>query len=459
MDLEDNEIHPQNEPQHLSALVEFGNTRSAKDQIVELQSEGLAQLKTAEQVEVARLFPSVDPVENETTSNNCHSTTRRGSCHYEGNVSNGGGTECPIGNNSRLPSSQTTDQTTELQPLNVDHSPELSKAENAQPPRKRQRMSVSPERILAEESQDSLAGKMIEVAGAPSPKCGTKRHISDLSRADCGSLTPLARSTSPKLRTSLFEESIAESLAPSVAPPSSMRCTRSGRSGGRRRSSIARDGIRVLFASSTAVGNSKVSKKFLLEQNVKIVHKLTDATCLCIGNGELKKTSKVLLAVLLGVDIIWEDWVTESIELQKLSPIESYLARDPAREKQWGIDLAEAIERGKEGIRIFDGWNIVITSSAKKGLGLTSFTELKEVALSAGAESVMNTLPKKRPQELLSTLIVGTQADRRSLKEWRCYTKDIVGLSVLRGKLDLENDEFLIPCEVKETNSKMKQKR
>lgn len=371
---------------------------------------------------------------------------------------------------------------------------ETGTEEDGLPQRKKRKLSPPPSPAVAEESEDSLEDSTIEVAlkaptpnaavtpGAPSAedsedsleeepievapkqfasgaalKSGTPSRIT----STMTSSTPSTHAESIKTQTPSTATSVQESPAPTTEPTSSMRSTRSPRLGSHRCLDIDNDGFRVLFASSTTVGDSRVFKKFLSEQDVKVVNRLEDATCLCVGNEELKRTSKVVWAVLRGIDIIRESWVIDSAQQKELQPIESHLARDPPREDVWGIKLDEAIERGRQGVRVFHDWAIIITPSAKKDLGKTNFSDLKDILDYAGAKKVVNTLPKKGPDELPATLVIGTQEDSKSpaLKKWKCYSKDLISLSVLRGRLDVESDEFLISWGPKPQEGNKKRKR
>lgn len=102
-------------------------------------------------------------------------------------------------------------------------------------------------------------------------------------------------------------------------------------------------------------------------------------------------------------------------------------------------------------------YTILFTPSAKKELGKSGFDELKEIAKCAGAKGVSSTLPKKGP-ETTSTIVVATH-DNTEMAElqklgWKAYAKDIISLSILRGKLDLESDEFLVKEEKKESRKR-----
>ncbi|KAL2053951.1 hypothetical protein ABVK25_005880 [Lepraria finkii] len=142
----------------------------------------------------------------------------------------------------------------------------------------------------------------------------------------------------------------------------------------------------------------------------------------------------------------------------KLQSIEQYLARDREREEEWGINLEAAIERGKQGLKVLQDWTVIFTASAKKEIGKSGFSDLKEIAISSGAKTVSGALPKKGPEEVSPTLIIGTQEDTGSsvLDAWKVFTRDIISLSVLRGNLDTDSEEFLIQKKQKGTNKKRK---
>lgn len=306
-----------------------------------------------------------------------------------------------------------------------------------------------------DESQDSLAGKVIKVTcTAETPNKASKPTTSSLNQA---SMVSSSHQTGKGLKTPSPIDSTQASGSNSLAPSSSTRSTRSAVPEGSNPMNIQDGGIRVLFSSNTAIGNSSTFKKFLKERGVKIVQNIKDATCFCVGKGELKKTTKFIMAVLKGVDIIREDWVTESARLKELQALDSFIAKDPTREHAWGTNLEEAVERGKQGVRVFLGWTIIITSSAKKDLGKTNFADFKDIAMSAGATNVTSTLPKADQDQPESIIIVGTPGDTSipAVANRRCYTKDIISLSVLRGNLNIEMDEFLLHAKPK-VNKKRK---
>ena len=166
---------------------------------------------------------------------------------------------------------------------------------------------------------------------------------------------------------------------------------------------------------------------------------------LCVGK-DLKKTSKLIMAILLGKDLVSDTWVIDSSKHGELLDSTSYFPHDAEREAEWGLNLIEAAQRGEDRTRVFDGWNIVFSASAKKELGSTGFKDLKGIVMLAGARKVTATLPKKAPEDVPSTIVIGSAEDSTlpTLTKWKFYTKDLISLSVLKGRLDLENDNFLV---------------
>ncbi|KAL8686448.1 MAG: hypothetical protein Q9218_007097 [Villophora microphyllina] len=246
-------------------------------------------------------------------------------------------------------------------------------------------------------------------------------------------------------------ESTPRNRVKSTDPPSS-----SARSV---RSSARKQILRVVYASTTTINESTAYAKFLRQQNVKPVKNIKDCDILCVGKGELKRTSNLILAVLLGKDIVTDEWIVQSAKKDRILDTAAFTPKDPAREKEWGFSLVNAIDRGRRGVGPFKGWIINFTPTAKKELG-KMWIELKEVCLAAGAESVE---ARKVPERLDTTIVVAApqEPDSAALGEggWKMYTKDIVTFSALRGKLDPDSDEFLMDLEVKKGKGSAKKKK
>ncbi|KAL9580240.1 MAG: hypothetical protein Q9212_004612 [Teloschistes hypoglaucus] len=244
-------------------------------------------------------------------------------------------------------------------------------------------------------------------------------------------------------------------------PRNRTKCTETPSSSARSVGSSARkQNLRVVYASTTTINESTAYGKFLRQQNVKAVKQIKDCDILCVGKGELKRTSNLILAVLLGKDIVTDDWIVKSAKKDHVLDTALFIPKDAAREREWGFSLAEAIDRGRRGKKPFKGWVINFTPTAKKELGKT-WTELKEVCLAAGAESVE---ARKVPEKLSGTIVVAAAAkepDGAALEEggWKMYNKDIVTFSALRGLLDPDSDEFLMEAGGKKKDGRGRKKR
>ncbi|MCJ1265410.1 hypothetical protein MMC22_005287 [Lobaria immixta] len=206
--------------------------------------------------------------------------------------------------------------------------------------------------------------------------------------------------------------------------------------------------LRVFFASSTTVDKTSKFLGFLENHGVTKAKSVKDCDILCIGNNDLRKTCNLVLAVISGKQVVNEDWFVQSVTKGELLDQNGFLARDPVKEAEWETDLSEAIERGKQGVQPFMGFAVHFTPAAKKELG-KGFTELKEIAMHAGAKSVQATLPRKSSLAQAPTTIIVALPDDGDLPVleeggWRSFNKDIVTLSVLRGSLDVNSNEFLI---------------
>ena len=205
---------------------------------------------------------------------------------------------------------------------------------------------------------------------------------------------------------------------------------------------------RILFASSTNIDTQPRQMKFLQRQGAIKVHSVQRCNLLCVGKGkELKKTSNLIHAIASGIAVVTDDWVLQSVKEGRLLDPLSFRATDPEREAEWGVTVAEAIDRGKQGRQPFQDWTILFTPTLKQELG-KSFAELKEIATRAGAKTVRAAIPRKTPSEVPKTLLLAAESDDDvpGLQEggWRCHSKDVLTLSVLRGALDPESNEFLL---------------
>ena len=97
---------------------------------------------------------------------------------------------------------------------------------------------------------------------------------------------------------------VSTSPIDSINPNSWMRSTRStARDEHKSSPSMDTSPSRVFFASSSSAGDLEPVLRCLSKKGAKKVKSIRDCTVLCVGK-ELKKTGKLILAVLLGKDIV-----------------------------------------------------------------------------------------------------------------------------------------------------------
>ncbi|KAL8876693.1 MAG: hypothetical protein Q9198_005156, partial [Flavoplaca austrocitrina] len=235
------------------------------------------------------------------------------------------------------------------------------------PPRKRQRLVPA---AAEEESQNSVQSTIhVELPSVNAPSEPSSR----LQLGPVNDIEPSQESARSTLSTPRNQRKPTE-------PSSSTRSTRQ-----HGQDSSQETTTRVVFTSSTTVDESTVYAKFLRQHNVKQVKKIQDCDVLCTGKGEVKRTSKLLLATLMGKEVVTDEWIIQSAQQNRLLKTTDFIPEDKKRKQEWGTSLSDAIKRGRDGLKPFEGWTINFTPSAKKDLG-TSWSELKEICLAAGAE-------------------------------------------------------------------------
>lgn len=210
---------------------------------------------------------------------------------------------------------------------------------------------------------------------------------------------------------------------------------------------------RISFTCSTLLEKKPV-KDFVKTHHAKFVKDTTDPTCnfLVVG-GPLKRTPKFYIAVARGINIVEEQWLLDSAATKKgwLDP-DHYIPHDLAeREKEWGFKLSEALDRVKTGhCDVLGGKTVYITPNLLAHLKYTgSEGPMMDMLKVAGAATVIKKSPKGDAEE--NALVLGkedgdTHRDLAALEKggWRVFTTAIVGMSMLRGKLQDEGDEFQV---------------
>ncbi|KAI9759796.1 MAG: Myo-inositol-1-phosphate synthase [Chaenotheca gracillima] len=215
---------------------------------------------------------------------------------------------------------------------------------------------------------------------------------------------------------------------------------------------------KIVFSNSSVPDQPKLIR-FLKSHGVKVVDTVSanGSDLLVVGSHELKRTSKLTLSVALGKPVVTDAWVTDSHRAGHLLDTSTYLPQDAEHEAAWGFNLAAGIERGRNGNQILRGWTVRLTPSLAKDVGPAAVKELEHMAcVGAGADAVITSrLPRDLPAAHPHTLVLaGTQADAHADADpdavmlvnlgWEVYSKDILSLSILRGNLELDSEEFRV---------------
>ena len=259
------------------------------------------------------------------------------------------------------------------------------------------------------------------------------------------------------------QQSRRESGGTPVSSGSSVRTRKSVNTASSLISPSEKSSLKILYASSTNVDNLRSVMKVLKKYGVRQVQKVADCDYLCVGHGkELKKTGRLILAVAMGKYVISDEWAKKSAEHGRLLDPQEYLAKDLVREKEWGIDLTAACERGQQNAKPLLGRKILFTPFVSKDLG-NGFAELKDIAKQTGATLIQARLPRPAEQND-DTLIISSDLDPDlgDLRGngWRCFTTDIITVSVLRGAIDTDSDEFSLTAgKTSQESGRKKRKR
>ncbi|KAL8902372.1 MAG: hypothetical protein Q9207_004756 [Kuettlingeria erythrocarpa] len=315
--------------------------------------------------------------------------------------------------------------------------------ESVQEPRqKRQRRNVSSKG--AEESQNSIQStihvQLPHIAQSPSPVAEPSITSEQADKNLRGSLQ--SPTSSEDVGSTPYSRHIM-----SAEPPSSTRSTRSTGQPQPLQRGSQNQVLRVYFSSSSTVRDSPAYTKFLRQHNIKQVKNIADADMLCLGKGEIKRTSNLLLTILKGREVVTDQWVIKSAADKTVLDPKGFVPESKTRAKEWGTSLADAIARGRLGVKPLEGWTINFTPEAKKELG-KSWSELKDLCFAAGAHAVKAMVPKQGPKDAEPTVVIAAshEPDQSTLEEigWRVFNKDIITFSILRGEIDAHSDEFLM---------------
>ncbi|CAI9628157.1 unnamed protein product [Alternaria burnsii] len=212
---------------------------------------------------------------------------------------------------------------------------------------------------------------------------------------------------------------------------------------------------RVACSNSTITKTSQVVK-FLKKQGGAYVENLTDEfNLLCVRDGDLQKTTKVLYAIACGIPIVTDQWLYESASAKRLLAVSAFKPSTPKQEEAWKLKLDDVLGQPQAP---FLEYSIHFTRSLKAKYA--SFSEIEMVGKAAGAENVI--IGAAKVKKTGSSIVLADDRDdaeaHKLMKDGvTCYTKDFFTFSILRGVLDLESDEFRIKGVVEAAETPLKE--
>lgn len=192
---------------------------------------------------------------------------------------------------------------------------------------------------------------------------------------------------------------------------------------------------RILFPTEGKILKRKGLMGFLKEQKTKQAQEAKPKSfdMLCVDNGELKTTAKLLTSLLHGKVIVTEDWVVQSSKAHRLV--------DP------GPFLPEALQgtMHKDRTKVFSDMTIYFTPRLKE-VYHSGWDDIRAFTEQAGAK-VLSCAPSSLPKSAKIDLYLGSEKDDKhavKLQEQgvRLFRKDIIANSIVAGELILDEKQF-----------------
>lgn len=197
---------------------------------------------------------------------------------------------------------------------------------------------------------------------------------------------------------------------------------------------------RLLLSNSSSITKSSQVAKWLKKQGGALVDSLTDDfDMLCVRDGELHKTPKLLAAIARGALIVTDKWLFESAKAGHLLAISSYIPSAPEQEREWNINLNHILGQPK---RPFEDCTIHFTKTLKAFY--SPFSDIEQVCIAAGAKKVTSgRLDKTEDAIVLAKDDDDGDAQKLMQAGVTCYNKDLITQSIFQGSLD-SREQFRI---------------
>lgn len=147
---------------------------------------------------------------------------------------------------------------------------------------------------------------------------------------------------------------------------------------------------------------------------------------------------KLLESIARGIPIVTDKWLLDSATQEDFLPFEDYRPSVPGQEASWKFTLDKVWGKPQKP---FEGYTLHFTSELQKSY--TNFDEIKQVCQTVGA-----TVSGKKSAAANRIVLAKDSGDKDFAKFTqdgvKCFSKDLLTNSILRGEFDLESEEFLI---------------
>ncbi|KAF2865159.1 hypothetical protein BDV95DRAFT_263294 [Massariosphaeria phaeospora] len=259
---------------------------------------------------------------------------------------------------------------------------------------------------------------------------------SDISAIGIDTPAPKAPATSKKKRSTTTDP---ESTSTTVKP----------QKGSQR--STAEEGLyagpkpRVAFSNS-AIQASSYAMKFLKKHGGASVDsvKVDDCNVLCVKDGTLAKTMKLLQGIALGIPIVTDKWLMDSAKEGNFLSLEPYMPKAATQEKEWNFSMARIW--GNKQTELLHGRTIYFTPALKSSYD--NFSEIEQVCKSVGARRTISKPGKEVKDSEGTIMLAAEKGDDDAIvlahNGYTCFSKHLLTNSILRGSIDLESDEFKV---------------
>lgn len=188
-----------------------------------------------------------------------------------------------------------------------------------------------------------------------------------------------------------------------------------------------------------------------IARNHQSLHALT---LFSVRDGDLHKTPKVLQAIAAGTPIVTDKWLTDSAKAGQFLSVDAYAPSVPANEKEWGFKLQDVLGRPQTP---FEGYTLHFTTALHSFY--KSFTEIEQVCKAAGAKVTKKKMGKNNDKVIVLAMEGDKEAEKLMEDGVTCYNRDLFPLSIFRGTVDLDSDEFKLVEVTKKDAKKTKGKK